>query len=599
MALVGFVLLSFGLCPASAEDISVTAEVDRRSIELGSFCQMRITVQGEQKVEPVVLPKIEGMETRYLGPSTSITLINGQYSTSRAFQYNLYPLSEGRYTIPAVDVVVNGKTYSTEPIYIDVTASQTAGQDRLNGPKDSLQDKIFLTLSVPQREYYVNERVPVTMRLYIQNLSVRNVHYPEMEHVGFIWENSQDIQQTAEILGGLKYDVITFYAQIYPTRPGPLALGPAEIVCDILFKRPEARSPFGRVDGFLNDSFFRGLFDDYDQQTISIKSADLKISVLPLPDEGRPKEFSGAVGHYDFDATVTPTEIKVGDPLTVRMTVKGTGNPDAVQMPALAGEGAFKFYEPQVTENPGTKSVEQVAIPTSENIKAFPALSFSYFDTDSRKYRTITRGPFPLKIVKLQDGEKLKIVGLNKDPEQPLVELEPLGQDILFIKDRPGPFYSRDRLFLFQRFGFWLLVMVLILTWGGLYSYYHFHRKLATDSRFARRFRAPRAAREGLKEAQGFMTQGDSRRFYDILFKTVQNYFSNTFHIPGGAVSLDVVLAVLREKKVPDPVLEQVRAFYAECESVRYALVQLPREQMAGSFSRVTEIIEFIEKNGK
>jgi len=180
-----------------------------------------------------------------------------------------------------------------------------------------------------------------------------------------------------------------------------------------------------------------------------------------------------------------------------------------------------------------------------------------------------------------------------------LVELEPLGQDILFIKDRPGPFYSRDRLFLFQRFGFWLLVVVLILTWGGLYGYYHFHRKLATDSRFARRFRAPRAAREGLKEAQGFMTQGDSQRFYDSLFKTVQNYFGNTFHIPGGAVSLDVVLAVLREKKVPDPVLEQVRDFYAECESVRYALVQLPREQMASSFSRVTEIIEFIEKNGK
>ncbi|MFA5260438.1 MAG: BatD family protein [Candidatus Omnitrophota bacterium] len=597
--LICFVLLSCGRMPVAAEDISVTAEVDRRSLELGSFCQLKVTVQGEQKVEPVVLPKIEGMESRYLGPSTSITLINGRYSASRSFQYNLYPLSEGRYTIPAIDVVVNGKTYSTEPIYLDVTSSPAVGQDRLNGPKDSLQDKIFLTLSLPQREYYVNELIPVTMKLYIQNLSVRNVHYPELAHVGFAVQNSQDIEQSTEILGGLKYDAITFYAQVYPTRPGTLTLGPAEIVCDILFKNPQARSPFGRADGLLNDSFFRGLFEDYDQQTISIKSADLKIPVLPLPDEGRPKDFSGAVGQYKFDATVTPTDVKVGDPLTVRMTVTGNGNPDAVQMPTLEGEGAFKFYEPQVTENPNSKSVEQVAMPTSENIKAFPAVSFSYFETDSRQYKTITRGPFPLTISKLEEGEQLKIVGLGAAPGQPLIEPETLGQDILFIKDRPGPFYPRDHLFLFQRPGFWLLAVVLMLAWSGLYGYYHFHRKLATDSRFARRFHAPRAARAGLKQAQGFLGQGDSRQFYDILFKTVQDYFGNTFHIPGGAVSQDVVLKLLREKGAPDAVLERVRAFYAECDSVRYALVQPRREQMAGSFSRVTEMIEFVEKNGK
>lgn len=592
-------LLSCAGRPAAADDVSVTAEVDRRSLELGSFCQLKITVQGAQKVEPVVLPKIEGMESRYLGPSTSITLINGQYSASRSFQYNLYPLSEGRYTIPAMNVAVNGKTYSTEPIYLEVTASPAAGQNRLNGPKDSLQDKIFLTLSVPQREYYVNERVPVTMKLYIQNLSVRNVHYPEMDHVGFALKSSQDIQQSTEILGGLKYDVITFYAQVYPTRPGSLTLGPAEIVCDILFKNPAARSPFSRVDGFLNDSFFRGLFEDYDQQTISVKSADLRIPVLPLPEEGRPKDFSGAVGPYDFDATVTPTELKVGDPLTVRMTVTGPGNPDAVQIPALGGEGAFKFYEPQSTENANSKSIEQVAVPTSENIKAFPAVSFSYFDTGSRQYKTVTRGPFPLTISKLKEGEQLKIVGLGAVPGQYSIEPETLGQDILFIKDRPGPFYPMDRLFLFQRPGFWMLVAVLVLTWSGLYGYYHFHRKLATDTRFARRFHAPRVARAGLKEAQGFMAQGDSRQFYDMLFKTVQNYFSNTFHIPGGAVSMDVVLNVLKEKRAAETVLEQVRVFYAECESVRYALVQPHREQMAGSFARVTEMIEFIEKNGK
>ena len=598
--LVFFMLLSCGQPPAAADDVSVTAEVDRRSIELGSFCQLKITVKGAQKVQPVELPKIKGMESRYLGPSTSITMINGQYSASRSFQYNLYPLSEGRYTIPALDVDIDGKTYATEPIYLEVTpSSAVSGQDRLNGPKDSLQDKIFLTFSAPQREYYVNERVPVTMKLYVQNLSVRNVHYPEIDHVGFAVQDSQDVQQSTEILGGLKYDVITFHSEVFPTRPGELTLGPARLVCDILFKNPQARSSFGRMDSLLNDSFFRGLFDDYDQQTISIKSADLKLAVLPLPDEGRPKDFSGAVGQYDFETTVTPSTVKVGDPLTVRMKVTGAGNLDAVQMPKLEGDGAFKFYEPQMSENPNSKSLEQVAIPTTEKIKGFPAVSFSYFDTDSRQYKTITRGPFPLTVAKLKEGEQLKIVGLGTTSGQPLVEPETLGQDILFIKDRPGRFYPRARLFLFQRPAFWVLLVVFVLVWSGLLGYYHFHRKLTTDSRFARRFRAPRAARAGLKEAQIFMERGDSRQFYDILFKTAQEYFSNTFHIPGGAVSMDAVLQRLKDKKAPERVLEHIRAFYAECESVRYASAQPRREQMADSFARVTDIIELLERNGK
>ena len=598
--LVVFLLLSSGQMPAAAEDISVTAEVDRRSLELGSFCQLKITVKGAQKVEPVVLPKIEGMESRYLGPSTSIAMMNGQYSASRSFQYNLYPLSEGRYTVPALDVVINGNTYSTEPIYLEVTASRAAaGPGRLNGPKDSLQDKIFLTLSASQQEYYVNERIPLSMKLYIQNLSVRNVHYPEIDHAGFAVQDSPDVQQSTEILGGLKYDVITFRAEVFPTRQGDLTLGPARLVCDILFKNTQSRSSINRMDSLLNDSFFRGLFEDFDQQTISIKSADLKISVLPLPDEGRPKDFSGAVGQYDFDATVTPTAVKVGDPLTVRMSASGQGNLEAIQMPTLEGEGAFKFYDPQVTENPRSKSLEQVAIPMSDAIKAFPAVRFSYFDTESRQYKTVTRGPFPLTITKLKEGEQLKIVGLGTSPGQPMVETETLGQDLLFIKDRPGPFYPRARLFLFQRPGFWMLIAALLSAWGGLFGYYHFHRKLKTDTRFARRFHAPRAARAGLKQAQVFMAQGESRPFYDMLFKTVQDYFGNTFHIPGGAVSPEVVLKVLQDKGAPEAVLEHIRLFYAECESVRYASVQPRKEQMAASFARVTTMIELIEKNGK
>ncbi len=593
-----FLVLFLLVSQAWAEDISVTAEVDRRSFELGSFCQLRITVRGGKKVSPVELPKIEGMESRYLGPSTSITVLNGAYSSSKSFQYNLYPLDEGRYEIPALNVIVDGQSFSTDPIYLEVTAATgPPGAARLKGPKDSLQDKIFLTLSLPKREYYLNEGIPVTAKLYVQKLRIRNVHYPDLAHRGFSVKDFKSALQSTEILGGLKYDVLTFQTEAFPTREGDLTLGPASLSCDILFKNSSSRSAFGPMDSIFNDSFFQGLFSDYTQETIAVKSADLKIKILPLPDAGRPQSFSGAVGTFDFQVTVTPASVKVGDPLTIRTTLKGQGNLNAVQMPVFESQAHFKFYDPQITEDKGVKTVEQVAIPTSDTVKEFPAITFSYFDTQSQKYRTVTRGPFPIDIVKLEEGEKLKIVGLSPTSMPIQVEEETLGEDILFIKAQPGHFYPGNKLFLYQRTSFWVSLGVFLILWSGLLGYYHFYRKLTTDTKFARRFHAPRAAREGMKLAQSYLEKDNNRLFYDTLFKTVQNYFGHKFHIPQGAVTIEAILSVLKEKGAPEDVLGNIKNVYAECEQVRYASLKKEKQQMLDSYDRVMRLIELIEKN--
>jgi len=104
------------------------------------------------------------------------------------------------------------------------------------------------------------------------------------------------------------------------------------------------------------------------------------INVLPLPLEERPVEFSGAVGQFDYNVSVSPNKIKVGDPITLRMTVIGKGNLAAIDMPKIPLDAEFKLYDPQIFEKDNIKKSEQVLIPKHENISEVPALQFSYFD---------------------------------------------------------------------------------------------------------------------------------------------------------------------------------------------------------------------------
>ena len=121
---------------------------------------------------------------------------------------------------------------------------------------------------------------------------------------------------------------------------------------------------------------------------------------MPLPEEGKPEGFSGAVGKFGFNVSVSPTEVKEGDPITLRMTVNGEGNLTAFEMPSLSSKDNFKLYDPQIIEKDNIKKSEQVIIPNSAEVIQVPKIQFSYFDPDLKRYQTITRGPFPITVTK-------------------------------------------------------------------------------------------------------------------------------------------------------------------------------------------------------
>ena len=601
--LLSLVLNISFLQPGLAQDISVEAALTRGTIALDSNAQLIVTVHGTQNAQPPPAPSLEGFDIQYLGPSTQVSVVNGMMSSSVSFIYSLYPQKTGKFRIPSVSININGHEYKTDPVDVEVvdSSSPVGPQSGASAPTPSLslKDKIFLVLKLPKNEVYAGEELPVKVFLFVHDLAARDIQYPGLEQLGFTMGKYEQPRQYEQDIGGIRYNVIEFDTVIYPTRTGEIKIGPAKLDCNVLVKEDfTRRSGPGGFNNFFDDDFFNSFFSNSQTKPMTVESTDVALNVLPLPEEGKPEGFSGAVGQFDLDVQLGPNEVKAGDPITLRLKLSGKGNLSAVTLPALTSQEKFKTYDPQIKEENNTKILEQVLIPNTEELAEIPAIQFSYFDPNLQKYETITKGPFPVKVTKLPEEEKFKVIGTEK--QEPVAQLgqppETLGQDILFIKEEPGQLRRKgNHLYANPFYYFILLVFCLLWLWGCLWL--RKREKLQGDVTYARRLLAPKEARRGLQQAEALMRQNKKVEFYDALFKTFQQYLADKIHLPAGAINFENVVPRLNSGKIETQFIQDLKKIFEECEMVRYAAAFLPDEHMQESLGRLTNLIDYLERH--
>jgi hypothetical protein len=326
-----------------------------------------------------------------------------------------------------------------------------------------------LELSAPRTTIYVHERVRVRLKLMVGGVRVSDVQYPTLAGDGFAIEKFPEPEQRQERTADGTFAVLDFATIVTPLRSGALTLGPASMGLSVLTR--------GRNRGFGFDSFFNDSFFGGEQRHVDVTSDPLALTVLPLPDAGKPADFSGAVGTFDFDVKVAPLAVTAGDPVTVTMTMRGTGSLENVTPPPIAGDG-LRVYPAQVTTPDGAKAAadanvqaktfEQVVIPERPAAIALPALRFSYFDPTAGTYKTITHPATPIAVAARPAGEPApRIVGAAPAAAPPPAET--LGHDLVFIKDAPGrlrPTGAR----LHRSPAFWAAQMLPLAAWVGVVS---------------------------------------------------------------------------------------------------------------------------------
>ena len=591
-----FFTIAFGAVNrAYGQDVSFEVVLDKDIIPLGSSTNLNLNFYGVEDVPVPDLPKVKGLNYQYLGPSTRMYITNGNVSSLITHIYRIVALKTGKFEIPSLSVKYEGKTYTSKPMSIEVTsgpANPSGGQNQNQNNVQEIKDKIFLTMEVNKNKVYVNDNIDLSIKLYVNQLSVRDIQYPQIVGKGFLVEGFSKALQYQDVLNGVAHDVIEFKTKISALTKGELTLGPAQIGCNLLLRKSQKRR-FSN-DDFFGADIFSGFFGGYERHALNIESPDIKFIAMDLPSQNVPTGFEGAVGDYNFYLVAEPREVKVGDPITLKMIIKGQGNLKTVKSPKLNFGDNFKIYQPQVNHAEDRRIIEQVVIPKNEVVVEIPKISFSFFNPETGSYETITKGPIPITVKPLAEGEEFKVFEPRQATASEMVQKEILGRDIIYIKDHPEPFRQRGK-FLYKNklFIFWqfipisLVILVLFLS--------RRKRRLQTDIRYARSIHAPRKARKNLKKVKQLLDLGNKNKFFDMVFKTLQEYLGDKFHLSSAGIT-SAVVEELGQYNLNNAIISKIKKCFEKCDIARYAPASIKHEDMEEIGHLIYEIIDELQR---
>ncbi|MBI5056847.1 MAG: protein BatD [Nitrospirae bacterium] len=596
MAIIFYLTAGLFLLPgaAFAKDITFEALLDRNAIYMGENVQLNLRFEGTTDIPAPELPNIDGIQSRYAGPSTMMSIVNTRMTSSITHIYVLVPLKTGKFQIPPITVQHKGETYTSAALTLEVSDSASKGGGPATSreqrrPEINLQYRVTVKMQAEKTKVYLNEMVPLSIKLYINRVGLRDVQYPELKHEHLSASEFEKPVQYQETRGGVNFDVVEFKTQIFATKAGDFRLGPAKIKANLLSKK-NRRAPSSQFDNFFDDDFFGG----YEVTPIELKSNELTINVLPFPDRNRPDNFKGAVGDFKFNMEASPSAVKVGDPVTVKMIVSGKGNFNTVTGPVMKQQEGFKTYEPQVKQEGDKKIFEQVLIPITDTVRNLPEASFSFFNPDKGQYQTLAKNAIPLQVIKAERENST----IMEAPQTGggLVRKEVFGRDIIYIKEAPGELKKKGG-YLYKNPFFLLLQIVPLLALVSAWILQKRKAKLSTDIGYARRLSAPKKAKKGIQEAEDFLSRKMPQEFYDSVFRTIREYLGNRFHIPAGGITADVVENALKEKNIDSGLLSKMKNIFASCDMARYAPAELGAMKMDETLKDLREVIDYLERH--
>lgn len=411
----GFIALLLMMVTFSSA-AEVEALLDRDSVAAGDGAILSIKIKEGQAGRPEI-PAVDNLIVNPLAPHREMKIINGNATTTLTYTYVVGAHTPGDYVIPSVEVNVAGEKHTTRPLHLKVVEDTSeerspappAAQGSAAGGEaeaDEGEKRFgFLTVELanPERKHaYVGEIAPVRIRAWLPGGSqaqLRSGIQPEAK--GFTLHHvSERPQQSEEMRDGKTYTVVTWFGGISATKAGKL---PASLSVDATVAVRDTSAPKSqrrRRGGPFADPFFDDAFDRMNtpmiQKDVTLKSEDQEIEVRPLPTEGRPEGFTGAVGEFTFDQVQIPQSWKTGEPQQVAARLSGSGNFALMKAPLLTPTDSWKIYEGKErftagddASFSGNKVFQFNAVPRKSGERE-AALAFSYFDPAAGKYQTIT-----------------------------------------------------------------------------------------------------------------------------------------------------------------------------------------------------------------
>jgi hypothetical protein len=563
--------------------VSAEATVDSSELAVGESVQLSITIDGSSTAERPDISGVDGLEIDYLGPSTQIQIINGKYSSTVTHNFTVTAFKPGQYRLGPFRVRAGNQQLTTNAIELTVNNGGAGGAQSGTDRGSAAPEQIFLEMQPAKTRGYLGEQIPLKLRLFLRDLRVDDLSYPVLNQAEALIAKFEKPVQKKTVLNGLSYQVVEFSTHITPVKSGNFTLGPAAIDCSILVKR---RS---------RDPFFDDFFNDYQKQTIQVKSKKVNFAALELP-PGKPAGFSGGVGQFQLQAEASSTEVLQGDPFTVKLTVTGSGNLDSIGPPVLQNATGFKVYNPQkktpaAKDGPINQAVfEQVLIPTDARVRQLGPFRLSYFDPRSGRYEQSVSRAIPLTVKPNPTYQSGQVSG-------PSTGGETIGRDLLFIKSDPGRLRAKTGR-IHQQAWFWLLQAVPLLALLAAFGYRRRQNRLSADTPRARALRAAGLAWKRLHEAQRLLETGQHERLIDLLHSTIREYLGSRFGIPAAGIT-GTVVTVLEGHHLEPETLTRIKQFFDDYDALRFTGAGANATAARRLHELASAIVHELERSGK
>lgn len=573
-------LLLFCSLRLFAQGVRFTAEAGQPVVGTGEQLAVTFTVNaGGENFNPPGFGSFQVLAGPNL--STSMTSINGNTSESTSYSFILMATKEGEFTLGPASIQVNGHRYTSNPVKIKVVKGHPAQQQQqsqngqtqmdnsaIETKSGDLSKSIFIRAVVDKTSVFEGQQVVVSYRLYtrigIDDSQVNTL--PELN--GFFSQDIKNMQQqqrtvwSVETYKGLKYNVTDIKQSIlFPEHAGNLTVDP--LGATFLVRQPVPSRNF-------MDSFF----DSYKEVNIKVKSAPVTVHVKPLPDEGKPAGFTGAIGNFSLRASLDKTSLKANEALNYNIIVTGSGNLKLLKNLTAEFPASFDKYDPKILDTitdavsgeNGSRKYTYLLIPRQQGKYTIAPVKFSCFNPASGRYVTLETKPFDISVEK--GKEESTVTSFSSDRQ-----FESLaGKDIYGIKADTGGLGLKDGSF-FGSAVYYFLLFLGPVGCVAAFAYRNRYRRLNSDEVKVKSRKAGKAAGLRLAKVQKELSTNNTNTFYEEIFKGLFGYLSDKLNIPYANLDKENIVSALRSKAVDGQLIQQVKDTIDICEMARFAPV--------------------------
>ena len=556
---------------AGAQISRPVSQFNPASITLGQNAQYRVTlaVKSSRNFKPPAPP---GLELTYLGPSQSMqsTYTNGKFETQvqTSFIFRASVKASGTYKVPAYTLKLERETFQVPAATLTVLPPD--GKTQV-----SLDEVSFLKLVCPESPIYVGQVARCALNLYVLT-AFPNSRYNQPIQLGDAFsQGGMDAKgvQSGERMHDLNYNKIAWPVTFIPLKSGPQTIE-YQMVVEITVPRTSRPSRSSRndiFDRFFNDDFFS--FRNQKRQ-LNLTTREITLNILPLPEEGRPESFSGAIGKFSATQSLSAEEMNAGDPLTLTLEISGQGNFERIQAPQIEVGQSWKTYTPKAEFSPrdslnfrGSKTFEYVLIPQHEDIEHTPEIHFSYFDPELESYAemalpaaTVTVNPAPVGTA--------TFTAITADSNGAYERLR--EKTLLPIELFPGTWVATLRpVFLSPQFLGWQAAPLIFLS--GLIYIRKRQLRLREDFHYARNLRAGKSMRKWLAKSKIAASANDAEAFFAAAQRSIQESLNRHFKQSPDTLTQSEILEFLESKEVESELTGEVGQFFQTADALKFA----------------------------